>query len=77
MFFVHFQTFFLKFRREITEKGLKWTKKVENGLNKYFDQLSGAGSTRKLIKIHNSLKRPKKKLLESPYFGILNAKNGV
>ena len=30
-FFVHFQTFYVDFRREITEKGLKSTKKVENG----------------------------------------------
>ena len=29
-FFVHFQMFFRDFRREITEKGLKLTKKVEN-----------------------------------------------
>ena len=35
-FFVHFKTFFLDFRCEITEKGLKWTKKVENGPKKVF-----------------------------------------
>ena len=33
-FFVHFQMFFVDFRREITEKGLKLTKKVENGWKK-------------------------------------------
>ena len=33
-FFVHFQTFFVDFRREITEKRFKWTKKVENGWKK-------------------------------------------
>ena len=33
---VHFQTFFLDFRREITEKVLKLTKKVENGSKKTF-----------------------------------------
>ena len=36
-----------------TEKGLKLTKKVENGWKKYFDQLLGARSTQKLVKIHN------------------------
>ena len=30
-FIVHFQTFFIDFSREIKEKGLKSTKKVENG----------------------------------------------
>ena len=33
-FFVNFQMFFVDFRREITEKGLKQTKKVENGWKK-------------------------------------------
>ena len=46
-----FQTFF----SEITEKGLKWTKKVENGWKKCFDQLSVAASTWKLVEIHNKL----------------------
>ena len=32
VFFVPFQTFFVDFRREITEKDLKWTKKVEKRL---------------------------------------------
>ena len=54
-FFVHFQTFFSDFRREITEKGLKSRKRVENGWKKHFDQLLGACSTRKLVKIHNTL----------------------
>ena len=46
--------FFLNFRPEITEKGLKWTLEVENRSIKYFDQLSGAHSTQKLVKIHNT-----------------------
>ena len=46
-------TFLLDFRREITEKGFKLTKKVENSPKKYFEQLSGARSTQKLVKIHN------------------------
>ena len=33
----HFQTFFLDFRREITQKGLKLTKKVENGSKECFE----------------------------------------
>ena len=37
-FNVHFQTFFLDFRRELTEKGLKLTKKFENGSKKVFGQ---------------------------------------
>ena len=32
--FVHFQTLFVDFRREITEKGKKWTKKIENSWKK-------------------------------------------
>ena len=34
--------FFVDFSREITEKGLKWTKKVEKQLKKCIDQLLGA-----------------------------------
>ena len=45
--------FFVDFRCEITEKGLKWTKKVENGWKKYFDQILGARSTLKLVEIQN------------------------
>ena len=37
-FYVHFQTCFLDFRRELTEKGLKLTKKFENGSKKVFRQ---------------------------------------
>ena len=44
IFMVHFQTFFVDFRREITEKGLKWN----------FEQLLGAHSTLKLVEIHNT-----------------------
>ena len=33
---VHFQTFFVDFSCEITEKALKWTKKVEKRLKKRF-----------------------------------------
>ena len=33
----HFQTFFLDCICEITERGLKWTKKVENGSKKCFE----------------------------------------
>ena len=32
---------------------MKLTKKVENSQKKYFEELSGARSTRKLIEIHN------------------------
>ena len=54
MFFcVHFQTFFVDFSCEITEKALKWTKKVEKRLKKCFDQLLSVRSTQKLVKIHN------------------------
>ena len=42
------------FSCENTEKGLKWTKKVENGWKKCFDQLLGARSTQKLVEVHNS-----------------------
>ena len=52
-FFVHFQTFFSNFSREITEKALKWTKKVEKRLKKGFDQLLSARITQKLVEIHN------------------------
>ena len=33
-FSVQFQTFFVDFRREISEKGKKWTNKLENGWKK-------------------------------------------
>ena len=36
LFFVHFRTVFVDFRREITEKGKNWTKKLENGWKKRF-----------------------------------------
>ena len=45
---------FSDFGREITEKGLKLTKKVENGSKKYFEQLSGARITQKLVEMHNN-----------------------
>ena len=46
VYFVYFQTFFfLDLKREITEKGLKLTKKVENGGKKCFNQLLCARST--------------------------------
>ena len=35
-------------------KGLKWTKKVEFRWKNCFDQFSGAGSTWKLVEIHNT-----------------------
>ena len=58
MFFCSFSYVFVDFGREIraleiTQKALKWTKKVENGWKKCFDQLSGAASTLKLVEIHN------------------------
>ena len=59
LFFSRFQpfifnlTFFSDFRREITEKGLKKVKRLKMA-EKCFDQLSGAFSTRKLVKIHNT-----------------------
>ena len=52
-FFVNFQMFFLDCRHEISEKGLIWTKNVENGWKKSFNQLLGARSTQKLVKTHN------------------------
>ena len=51
--YVLFQTFFVDFRREITEKGLKLTKKVEKQLKKCFNQFVGGGCTQKLVKIYN------------------------
>ena len=35
-FFVHFQTFFVHFRRKITEKGLKWTKQLKKNISTRF-----------------------------------------
>ena len=49
-----FQTFFSDFSCEITEKALKWTKKLEKRLKKSFDQLLGARSTQKLVEIYNT-----------------------
>ena len=46
-------TSFVDFIREITEKGLKSTKKVETAEKKEFDLLLGGRSTQKLVKIHN------------------------
>ena len=57
--------FFLDFRCEITEKVLKWTKKVENRSKKYFKQLSGARSTRKLVRIHIMLLSEKESYTKS------------
>ena len=60
----------------ITEKGLKWTKKVESGWKKCFEQLLGASSTQKLVKIHNTLfiklliRRTKSLVFISCYFGL-------
>ena len=50
---MHFQTFFSDFSSEITEKGLKWAKKVENRWKKCFHQLLGGSGIQKLVKIHN------------------------
>ena len=36
MFFAHFQTFFIDFSREITEKDIKLTEEVEKRLKKMF-----------------------------------------
>ena len=55
LFFCLFSDVFCWFCCEITEKALKWTKKVENDWKKCFDQLLGAHSTQKLVKIHNTL----------------------
>ena len=49
-----FQTFFLVFWWKITKKHLKSTKKFVNSPKKYFNQLLGACSTLKLVKIHNT-----------------------
>ena len=43
--FLFFSVVFVDFSREITEKGLISTKKVENGKKKLFNQFSGAAST--------------------------------
>ena len=48
-FLKHSSTFFY-FSQKITEKRLKWTKKVENSSKKAF----GCGSTQKLVEIHNT-----------------------
>ena len=50
-----FSFYQLDFRCEITEKALEWTKKVENGKKKCFEQLLVACSTQKLVEIHNTL----------------------
>ena len=64
---------FLDFRHDIAEKGLKLLKKVENGSKKYFDQLSSACSTQKLIKIHNQypLSLVQKSGMETPLVACL------
>ena len=49
--FSNFQTFLLISGVKSLKKSLK---KVENGWKKYFDQLSGACSTQKRVKIHNT-----------------------
>ena len=51
---IYFWTFFLDFRCEITEKGLKLTKKVNKGWKKCFNQVLGSRSTQKLVKIQNN-----------------------
>ena len=45
--------FFFDFRWKITAKHLKWTIKIEKGPKKCFNQLLGAHSTWKLVKIYN------------------------
>ena len=50
--------------KKITKKHLKPTKKMENRKKKNFDQLSGACSTWKVVKIHNPLKKNMYSLLE-------------
>ena len=73
LFFVQFQKFFLDFRHDMAEKGLKLTKRVENGSKKYFDQLLSACSTRKLVKIHNKypLSLVQKSCTETPLVACL------
>ena len=55
VFIVHFHMFFSDFWFEISDKGLKLTKKVENGWKKELNQLLGVRSTQKLVEIHNRL----------------------
>ena len=52
MHFINLKTYYNKNKSSliVTEKALKWTKKVEK---KGFDQLLGGHSTQKLVKIHN------------------------
>ena len=52
-FFVNFQMFFY-FRREITEKGLKWTKKLKNGWKKLLRPAFGCAQ---LVKTEGYQKR--------------------
>ena len=53
-FFCSFSDVFVDFSREITEKALKWTKKVEKRMKKGFEQLLGVRSTQELVEIHNT-----------------------
>ena len=48
-----FQMFFLDFRREITEKSLKLTKKSWKQLKKVFQPAFGCTQHPKLVKLHN------------------------
>ena len=47
--------FRVKSRKNIQVKGLKRTKKLKTAQKNYFEQLPGAFSTQKLIKIHNKV----------------------
>ena len=51
--YLKFVLFWFDFRREISEKVLKLTKKVINGSKKYFVQPLSARSTQKLVETHN------------------------
>ena len=52
-FFSYFKHFFW-FQLHITENHLKWTKKVENGHKKCFNQHLGTGGTQKLVQIYKT-----------------------
>ena len=53
-FFVFFQTFFLDFRHDITEKGLKEQKRLKMAPKKFNDQLLIVPSTRKQVEKHKT-----------------------
>ena len=61
---------------KIPEKVLKWTKRVENGWKKYFNQYSGVRSTWKLVEIYNISGWKKQEWFNIWVISCLNNKSG-